>query len=420
MRTIEDICIFLQIKQKGKGTIYDFVDDTRKLKKNNGLIVKKSAEKYINNDVKRKAKIILYEEEIPLLKGKVLSFLLWFYRLKLRDFLFIGVTGTTGKSSTSYLIHEHILDSYLFTNVKGIKNSYYIENTTPYNFSLIEGLLEAKKKKKTVIILELSSIAMSELRINEIYFNFIILLNLESDHLDYHKTIGNYHNAKVKYISKFGKTNIINSKLKEQFEFKNAIYFEPYNEEIKKLFVNEYELIFESNYAAVNMLLSKIDSKKYKVTKLHYVEPLIGRMMVVKQKPLIIIDYAHTAVAFENALSMFKNREGSLIVVFGCGGNRDKEKRSIIGQIVLKYADVPIVTEDNSRKEELENIISNIVGKDYEKFVVIKMRSEAIRYAIKIAKPNDVVLIMGKGHEDMLIGINTIHFSDIEEVKKWM
>ena len=142
--------------------------------------------------------------------------------------------------------------------------------------------------------------------------------------------------------------------------------------------------------------------------------------MILKRHPLVIIDYPHTSSAFENCLKQFIKRKGRLIVIFGCGGNRDISKRKIIGELALRYADVPIVTEDNSRNENLENIMKDITQDNSKDFITIKSRPFAIKYAFKMAKKNDVILVLGKGHEKTIIRQYEENYSDIEEVKKWI
>ena len=432
MKSIKEIAYYFHMYSNKNTQIFNLHNDTRKLKKNSCFILDKQNEKYYKDNDKR-IKYVISTNSIVDYKYKELKFYAWFYNLKLSNFHFIGVTGTNGKSSTSYILHKLIKNSWLFTNVDGVKNSTLIKNTTPYPLEFIKGLVKAKKNNKKVIIVELSSIAMEEERLCGIDFDFIILLNLYSDHLDYHKTLENYYSSKIRYINKYGSFAIINKNLKELCEITTHY---GYFDNLKVITKNDYcllmcddnrniklpmhEQIFLENYSAINYLFKIINKRFYKVKKIRRIKPIKGRMMILKRHPLVIIDYPHTSSAFENCLKQFIKRKGRLIVIFGCGGNRDISKRKIIGELALRYADVPIVTEDNSRNENLENIVKDITQDNSKDFITIKSRPFAIKYAFKIAKKNDVILVLGKGHERTIIRQYEENYSDIEEVKKWI
>ncbi|MGM9857768.1 MAG: Mur ligase family protein [Bacilli bacterium] len=432
MKTIKDIAYYFH-KYSNKNTLVtDLNNDTRKLKKHSCFILDKTNEKYFNENDKR-IDYLINTKDIFDFKYKELKFYAWFYNLKLSEFHFIGVTGTNGKSSTSYILHKLIKNSWLFSNVDGIKNSTLIKNTTPYPLEFIKGLRKAKAKNKKIIIIELSSIAMKEERLCELDFDFIILLNLYSDHLDYHKTLENYYSSKIDYINKYAKFAILNNNLKDKFKINTQFrYFDNLNlirnkneclikfDKKTKIILPNQETIFLENYSAVYNLLKIVNKRFYKIRKIKRIKPIKGRMMVLKKHPLVIIDYPHTSSAFEKSLMQFKKRKGRLIAIFGCGGNRDISKRRVIGELALKYADIPIVTEDNSRNENIEDIIKDIVGKDRKDFITIKSRPFAIQYAFKIAKKEDIILVLGKGHEKTIIRKYEEDYSDIDEVKKWI
>ena len=251
--------------------------------------------------------------------------------------------------------------------------------TTPRNDDLIRILVDASNKGIEYIIMEVSSIGYKEGRVNDLQFYLGILLELESDHLDYHHTIYSYHEAKIDFILScenyiYGKSNIY-SKIEDALHVK----------------FKDYETINPP-----------------------------GRDEIVNTNPLVIIDYAHTTSSYEYILAKHKRNDyNRLFCVFGFGGNRDKSKRKEIIEIVKKYCDKSIYTNDNPRFENPKKIIYPYIKKENQIEVILDRR-KAIMYALSIMNEKDVLLIIGKGHEDyQIIKNKRYYFSDKDVVKEY-
>ena len=245
------------------------------------------------------------------------------------------------------------------------------------------------------IVMEVSSIGINEARINCFKFNYIGLTNLGRDHLDYHLNINNYHNVKRSFIenSLIKKKNIfISYSLKKEFKGNYTFYKD--NKSIRKN-IECLEFNYD-NLSLVYSILRKMNfKKKIIINTLKKISLENGRGEIIKQNNRkIIIDYAHHVESFEKILN---NNNYDKVVVFGCGGNRDKGKRKIIGSIASKYCKYVIITKDNSRYENIDEIINDITC-DIKDYITIKDRYEAIKYAIN-TYPSKDIYILGKGDE---------------------
>ncbi len=369
----------------------------------------------------------------------------------------IGVTGTNGKTSVTYMIKK-ILEANgnkvgLIGTIQNMIGDEVIEtkNTTPNAYDLNALFADMKAKGCTYAVMEVSSHALDQCRVYNLDFEIAIFTNLTQDHLDYHKTMDNYLCAKKK-LFKMCKTAIINSddeygeKIAEGLDCRVVKYSTGNNSDYSAKAIKyrpasvDYEFMYDGgiNHVKVNtggkftvynslcaiacaneLGLSAVDAAAA-IASLNGVK---GRAEVVPtdREFTIIIDYAHTPDGLKNILTTFNECEKNrLTVLFGCGGDRDKTKRPIMGSIAARYADFVIVTSDNPRSEEPSEIIKDIlVGMDGSTtpYKVIENRIEAIKYAIETAQKNDIIVLAGKGHETyQILKDGTIHLDEREVI----
>lgn len=260
--------------------------------------------------------------------------------------------------------------------------------------------------------MEVSSHGINQARINGLKFNIVALTNLYSDHLDYHLNIENYHKVKVAFLNSTIKCKhiLINEIYKDKFTNQNIEFFNIDQNVTNKL--ETIDLLKENMYLAY-LILKKIFPHKDIIKELNSIKLNNGRGQIINHNNRkIIIDYAHQSESFEKILN---NNNYNKVVVFGCGGNRDKQKRSKMGEIAVKYCKYVIITKDNSRNEPLDNIINNIC-ENINNYLIIKDRKEAIKYAIE-KHPNLDIYILGKGNEDFILeNNNKIKHNDIDYV----
>ncbi len=378
------------------------------------------------------------------------------YKEELDDMYIIGSTGTNGKTTTCYLIYQALnnvgkkcayigtIGFYLDKKVRDLKN------TTPGILELYEMLLEAKKEGYKYVVMEVSSHALVQDRVHGLSFDVAIISNVTQDHLDYHKTMEDYAAAKqrlFKLIKKDGYAIIPSDiEYKNYFELeenRNITYGSTGNYIIEDVNLNNNETIFKvlnneesriyktkllGKYNVYNMMnviiilnelgIDNIDSIIKELT------PPPGRMEIIEYKDnKIIIDYAHTPDAVENILKcVHEITTGKIYVIIGCGGDRDKEKRPIMAKISTDYADNVIFTSDNPRSENASDIIDDMIEKlDNNNYEIEINREKAISKGIQKCIKNDILLILGKGHENyQIIGNEKIHFDDKEIVLKYL
>lgn len=363
------------------------------------------------------------------LKERVNSFLNYFYSFK-KKFKLIGITGTNGKSSLSNFLKQSLL--LLDKKVRNItctreKHSFISELTTPSSFDLFEIFNKANRLQLDYLIMEVSSIAISENRVNDIDFDYLFLTNLGVDHLDYHRTIDNYHKTKISFLEQSqAKTfvnetdrNLINKDNLEliKYQILNHNELKIMNKRINSKLLFKTNLI---NLAYCYYFLKSLNLKKSLIKKiLNQIVPYKGRLDLVSKRPLIVIDYAHTSSSFENVIKECKEIfKKQIVLVYGAGGNRDKTKRKEYALISEKYQCYSILTNDNPRSENEMEIIEDISShlKNYE---IELSRKKAIRRGIEILNPNRMLLILGKGNEDFqIMNGYKIHHNDYFEVEK--
>ena len=368
----------------------------------------------------------------------------------------IGVTGTNGKTTCSILISQalSILGrkcGFIGTNGWGFHdNPQESKLTTPDAIELQKRLFELVKHDADSVCLEVSSHALDQGRIEGTDFDLAVFTNLSHDHLDYHGCIENYAQTKLLLFKRAElKKSIINvedpvGKLFCDSDVSGDLW--TYGNDSKadvfpleqKFLADGLSLILASplgnisfkaglfgKYNAKNLIAvattllalnCSISEVSYAMSQLKTVE---GRFEFCQRfhdkQPSVVIDYAHSPEALKQVISSLRSyAEGKIWCVFGCGGNRDREKRSLMGQCASKFADHVVITNDNPRNEDPEKIISDIMsGVQFSNVTLIPDRAEAIKHAVSHAKPRDVVLIAGKGCEkNQLSGDEVIPFCD--------
>ncbi len=380
------------------------------------------------------------------------------YKEKFKDITFIGVTGTNGKTTTCYLTYQLLQNLNCNVAYIGTIGFYHkdlfieLENTTPDILNLYKLLDQAIELGVTHIVMEVSSHALSFKRIEGLEFTVGAFTNLTQDHLDYHETMDNYLNEKLKlinYLKNDGimiinqddssssafitkstnyKTigtnsdyNIIDYNITAgcidlNFEYENIKYNSLINLTSK---FNVYNYI--TALAIINNIGYSIENIIQKATK---IKPPKGRCETIKvNNGFAVIDYAHTPDAVEKVITAYNElKTNKVITIIGCGGDRDPKKRPIMGKIASDLSDYVIFTNDNPRTEDEKNIMKDILnGIKKDNYEVIYDRKEAIKKGVEILKNEDILLILGKGHEDyQIIGHTKYHLDDAEEVKKYI
>ena len=385
-----------------------------------------------------------------------------------RDMKLIGVTGTNGKTSVTNIIKE-ILEKDgrtcgligtlgCFVGNKKIESRSDSETanmTTPDPKELFRVLSEMKALGTEYVVMEISSHALALSKVDALHFEIAVFTNLTQDHLDFHRDMQSYLEAKARLFT-MCKRAIIN------FDDKNAkriiekarcdeIYgvsvereLDAYAKDIKNkgVFGFEYTFVMSSEeqrivssllgrFAIINTLEALTVAKLLGVSDASVDKALLdirvidGRMERVEldadSSVSVIIDYAHTPDALEKLLKSvidLREPDGRIVLVFGCGGERDRDKRHQMAQIASRLADFVVVTSDNSRTEPASNIIRDILkGIDKEKeFVVIENRRSAIEYAVCNSRPRDIIILAGKGHERYEIDADGRHYFDEREI----
>ena len=384
-----------------------------------------------------------------------------FYAHVLDQMQLIGMTGTNGKTTTSTLMHHVFMENgqpcgLIGTNENRIGNEHRkATHTTPYPFDLYPLFEEMKKAGMKKVVMEVSSHALSQHRVEKIQYQIGMFTNLSQDHLDYHKTMEEYLKAKCKlfYQSDIGLINgddaaaetILQTKacpfvtfgLEPERDYRaenvemdgSGLSYDWYYHD-KKLGRIVYPVpgkfnVYNTLAAASACHLTGIGAEQI-IASLDVKKAFVpGRFQMFRGKDGVtaVVDYAHTPDGLANVLETAAEfTKGRIITVFGCGGDRDPKKRPIMGEIAGKMSQYCLITSDNPRTEDPEAIIDEVekglkpTGCPYER---IADRKAAIARAIQMAQPEDVVMVAGKGHEDyQIIGREKIHLDDREEVEK--
>lgn len=372
----------------------------------------------------------------------------------------IGVTGTNGKTSVTQWLGQcyNYLDSkaaVIGTLGNGLPNSLVPSlNTTPDALLLQEMMAEYVTQGVETVAMEVSSHGINQGRVNGVEFDIAVLTNLSRDHLDYHGSYEKYAAVKKRLFLKEALSHVV---LNSDEPFGNEIGRALTERKVKVLtygiesgdvratkvsvangriqfyvtsrygqsdinvnlvgYFNVYNVL-----AVLSTLLVSGVSLVDAVEAIAYIEPISGRMEKFggNQLPLIVVDYAHTPDALKNVLQALRTEaKERLVCVFGCGGDRDQGKRAMMGQVASQLADGVVVTSDNPRNENPDEIIQGILAGMDGEYAVEEDRARAINIAIANAGANDVVLVAGKGHETYQeIADERRYFSDAEQVIK--
>lgn len=484
MKTLEELALLIQnskIIGDGKTEIKNIEHDSRKVSEGSLFVCMEGmhfdGHKFINQAKDLGAVAILTTHEnislpenisaivVPDLLKSLAVIVPYFYDYPSKKMRVIGITGTNGKTTTTYLIREILKSVGYKVGLIGTiqmmidEEIFPMHNTTPNVIELQKIFCNMLEKNIDYVVMEVSSHAIAENRIAGIEFDTAIFTNLTQDHLDFHKTMENYKLTKAKLfeiVSRSGKKENKNSvinlddpageEMLKHSSCKKITYGIEKNSDVRAVDIdikstgtnfkirsdfgsmklnlhltgifNVYNIL-----AAVGAALAEnISPEKIKIS-LENFRSVPGRFeRIFADIPFeIIVDYAHTPDGMKNVLETARQIvRNKIITVFGCGGDRDKTKRPVMGKIAAELSDIVIATSDNPRTENPEEILNEIeVGvkekigeKIYKK---ISDRRKAIFHAVEIAEKGDIILILGKGHENyQILKDETIHFDDRE------
>jgi len=442
--------------------------DSRKVKEGDIFIALKginsNGHDYINMAIEKGAMKIIASEKREYLYSNVIeyvedteqylhNFLYQEYLPSINKLKLIGITGTNGKTTTCYLIYQLLNELKIKSAYIGTIGFYYndysrdLNNTTPELLELYKMLMEVYQNGITHVVMEVSSHALEQNRIFGLNLSLAGFTNLTQDHLDYHGSMENYLNAKLKIFNYLD----MDSKIIVNIDDEYSKYFLKDNSITIGKKESDYQILFEKNlgnqtqielihkhkyHTAITNLISNFNVYNYimalaivseldlsieeiiNATKNVY--PPRGRIETIEfNGGIAVIDYAHTPDAVSKIINAFiENKKGQVITIIGCGGDRDPFKRPIMGNIATELSDYVIFTNDNPRTEKPDLIIKQIIkGVKKDNYIIEKDRKKAIHKGLKMVGNNDVLLILGKGHEDYQ-EINHIknHFSDKEVV----
>lgn len=408
--------------------------------------------------------------QVPELKAALDVIVPFFYDYPAQKMRVIGITGTNGKTTTSYLIRAILREAGYKVGLIGTiqimmeEEVFPIHNTTPDVVELQHTLAIMRDKGMDYVVMEVSSHALDQNRVAGIEFDTAVFSNLTQDHLDYHKTLENYKLAKAKLFDLLGKEGVKENKtavvnaddeagktMLEHAKCRQLTYgidnkasLQATNVEVlasganftlTEEFLGKLDLqlhitgifnVYNVMAAVGAAIAEKIDPAVIEKALLNFTS-VPGRFELVKagQDFSIIVDYAHTPDGVENVLNTARRiAKKKIIAVFGCGGDRDRTKRPIMGRLAAELADVVIATSDNPRSEDPAFILSEVeagvketIGDKHHECIID--RREAIFRAVELAETDDIVIILGKGHEDyQILKDKTIHFDDKEVARE--
>ena len=439
-------------------------NNSKEIKENDMFVAIKgfdcNGHEHIEEAIKKGAKVIVAQEdefnkemlkaipeEVTLVLAKNTRYALAisacnFYQNPSRKFKLIGITGTKGKTTTTYMIREILEKQGIKVGLIGTVASYVgdkkiadNENTTPESLKLQEIFSKMVEEKCEVVVMEVSSQSLKMDRVTGCDFDIGIFTNLSEDHISSkeHPNMEDYFNSKVQLfkmckkgfinaddvyslmipklvpecqISTYGIDNHCNLLAKDITVTNQYVDFKvklgDKNERVKVSIPGRFS-VYNSLAAIAVALYFGCTSENIKEALVNIRVPGRSELIDNKLGLTIMIDYAHTPESLEKILSSVKiYTKGRVISVFGCGGDRDKNKRPMMGEVSGRVADYTIITSDNPRTEEPEEIIKDIeigIKKTNGKYECIVDRVEAIRKAISMAKKNDIIVLAGKGHE---------------------
>ena len=449
--------------------ISSVTDDSRKVRNSSVFVCvkgkKNDGHDYARKALERGAAVVICDHNIGIRNCIVVENTREAYALMCANYYgnchrklkMIGVTGTNGKTTTTFIIKKILEENGYKVGVIGtvdvmIGNEKYPSDYTTPNPSVLHRYLYMMKMAGCdVCIIEASSQALSQERTYGIHFDIGVFTNLTREHLDYHGSMEEYAKAKA-ILMRNSSVCIINADdsfaemMKRNAAEKVVTFAIDGNADIKAENVKlnhggvvytlacesgRYEIAYDviGKFSVYNSLAAlavgivmKVDMKRA-VRAVAEMKTVRGRIEKIpnNRNIHILIDFAHTPDSLENVLKTVRDiYDKRIITVFGCGGDRDRTKRPLMGRIACKYSDLVYVTSDNPRTEDSEQIIDDIVGNiDKNNYIRTADRTQAIKAAIVEAEPGDTVLIAGKGHERyQILGTEKIHYDEREIVKQ--
>lgn len=424
---------------------------------------------YINDAISKGAAALITEKEVEVPEGfpfirynntrKVLAELsAKFYGYPSRKLNLIGVTGTKGKTTTTFMIKSILEQAGHKVGLLGTIANYVGDNiieaqrTTPESLEIQEMFSDMVRQGVDTVVMEVSSHSLELYRVHACEFDVGVFTNLTQDHLDFHLNFENYFNAKAKLfdICKYGKTNADDEYGRRLIEMgkcpMQSFGIElPADISAKEINVQPEGTTFTAQtpngninihvpipgkFSVYNSLSAISVCMNLNVSSDDIIKGLKnlkvpGRAETVETKEnyTVMVDYAHSPDSLKNILEAVKGyASGRIVSIFGCGGDRDRTKRPMMGRISGELADFTIITSDNPRSEEPETIISEIeegIKETKGEYIILSDRREAIEYAIKNAIDRDIIVIAGKGHEPyQIFKDKTIHFDDREVARE--
>ncbi len=422
---------------------------------------------YISAAIKNGAKMIIAEREdftypkditvilVENLRDNLGYIASNFYNYPQKKLKIIAVTGTNGKTTTTYILEAIFKNSARIgtTGYRILDSEYTAKNTTPESLDLIKLMKEAVDKNVEYFLMEVSSHALCQGRVKMLEFDSAIFTNLTQDHLDFHQTLEKYFEAKASIVN-YLKDNarlIINKddeyckrllNISDSFSLKEnaTINGEVLEYTLKgmkvKISKSDKEYIFTTKlmgeYNLQNILGAIISAYNLGVSlddiinSIKDINSIAGRFEIIDNDKdvMVVVDYAHTADGLENILKTLSiMKKNKIVTLFGAGGDRDKTKRAKMAKAACKYSDLIYLTSDNPRTEDPEMILNDVEKgiESYIPYFKICDREIAIKKAIQNLQKNDILLIAGKGHEDyQIIGREKIHFDDREMARKYL
>lgn len=475
LRQILDKVKILEIVGKLETEISEIIFDSRKVIENSLYIAIKGTladgHQYISSAIEKGAKGIVCEvlpeqkeEGITYIKVENSSDVLGllasnFYGNPSKDLILIGVTGTNGKTSISTLLFDVFQKmGYLSALISTVEYRIGSEvfpstRTTPDIITLNRILSKAVEQGCQYAFMEVSSHGIHQGRIDGLNFRIAGFTNITHDHLDYHKTFLEYLNTKKRFFDELPQTAVAitniddknglvmlqNTKAKKKTyavktlaDYHGKLLELDFNGMLLDFNGKEFWTTLTGKFNVYNLLLVFAIARELGfeeneiLTTISKLKRVNGRFEVLKSQGgiIFVVDYAHTPDALENILDSIneiRTKNERLITVFGCGGDRDREKRPEMGKVATRKSTLAIITSDNPRTEDPAQIIKEIEAgvesQNFSKYITIPDRKEAIKMAIKFAEPKDIVLVAGKGHETYQ-EINGVkhHFDDKETI----
>ena len=377
-----------------------------------------------------------------------------------RDMHMVGITGTNGKTTTSRLLAQLGRAAGRTCGVIGTLGASLGDdveeagNTTPDPVSLQKQLAEWRDRGVYAVAMEVSSHALVQGRVNGVDFETAVFTNLSHDHLDYHGSMDAYGRAKLELFSREGLSHAVVN-LDDEFATQVMAVVEPETRVVTvstqgadadvrvegarfhrggvrgELSTPWGRSSFDSPLpgdfnlsnlaAAVTAMLLAGEEFTLVLDAVTQIQPVPGRMELIPNSAglQVVVDYAHTPDALHQVLSALRlHVEGDLVTVFGCGGDRDREKRQVMGRVACELSDRVIVTSDNPRSEAPGDILREIEAGCSGNYVLLEDRAEAIHRAVQEARSGDCIVIAGKGHEDyQIVEGERLFFSDTEQAR---